>query len=298
MLKWLYRISLGVCVIILMFRLADWACRRGPALPPPPKPNGYEQIVIAARDIKPLPHDFENLSSTQIQQFARQNFPSIEKMRAAFPLDSSVTVEVKKDWQDRHEEDLSNLKRLAVALGLEAKIQLINGQTNNAARCEVDSICLAQRVNKGGILLDGITGLGMEIISSASLQSLLSQMDASACRDAASRLEEIQSKREKPETIIATQKAWSARRFGLIDYIGSILTRKSDAKRYAQFIERSHESAGRTQRVMLRLAARAYELDHHKPPANISDLIPVYLKSVPINPENGKEVPAIPPPLN
>ena len=40
-------------------------------------------------------------------------------------------------------------------------------------------------------------------------------------------------------------------------------------------------------RTMLSFAARAYELEHGKPPASAADLVPAYLKTIPQDPNTG-----------
>lgn len=295
MRKWLYRFLICFGAVILLVRLADWTARRGNELPVQPKPNGYEEIVSAARSIKPLPADFGELSSNQIRQVAEENQPTLMKVRKSFEIDSGVTLEISKDWQDRHDQELKELKRLAVAFGVESKAQWLNGHTNDTVRCNVDIFRLAHTMRKGGILLDGINSLALETVGTAALQSMLPQLEATSCREAALTLEELQAKRERPEAIISTQKAWSALSFGLIARIGGILGRKADTKRFAQFTQRSQETARRTQRLMLRLAEHAYELELQQPPAKVSDLIPNYLKAVPRDLETGNEVQEIPP---
>jgi hypothetical protein len=294
MLKWLYRIAVCVGVLVLLVRVADWAARRGHSLPAPPQPNGYDEIVSAARSVKQPPADFSELTPEQIRLLAGQNRPALERARQAFQMESRVSVEIKKDWQDRHEEELKALKRLAVALAVEAKSQLLENHTNEAARCYLDVIRLAQTMREGGILIDGITSLALETIGSASLQAMLPQLDAAFCHEAARTLEELDSRREMPETIIATERTWSAQRFGLIDRIGGFIAREAKAKRHAQFIERSHQTHDRTQRLMLRLAARACELENQHPPAKVSELVPIYLKAIPRDSETGKEIQELP----
>jgi hypothetical protein len=39
--------------------------------------------------------------------------------------------------------------------------------------------------------------------------------------------------------------------------------------------------------LMTDLAARAYELDHGAPPKEIADLVPAYLKTIPLDPTTG-----------
>ncbi len=41
---------------------------------------------------------------------------------------------------------------------------------------------------------------------------------------------------------------------------------------------------------MINFAARAYELEKGKPPRNVTDLVPDYLKAVPKDPVTGKDL--------
>ena len=297
MRKWITRILICVGALALLLRLANWGVRSSHTLPVPPQPNGYEELVAAVRGIKPLPSDFAELSSEQIRQLTQLNQSSLEKVRTALAMDSGVTLETKKGWQDQHEQDLKDLKRLAVALGVESKSLLQTSHTNEAARCNLEVIRLAQSLSRGGILLDGFTGLAIEMIGASSLQAMLPQLDATFCREASRALEELLAKREPPETILATERAWSARRFGLVDSVGGLLGRQANAKRFTQFVQKAHETTARTQRLMLRLAARAYELDVKQPLAKVADLVPKYLKAAPLDPETGKEIQEIPLPV-
>lgn len=293
MRKWLIRILICVGAFVLLLRLANWGIRRSTTLPVPPQPNGYEQLVAAARGLKPLPSGFAELSSEQIRQLTQQNQSALEKARTALAMDGGVTLETKKGWQDQHDQDLKDLKRLAVALGVEARSHLQTSHTNEAARCNLEVIRLAQSMSRGGILLDGITGLAIEMIGASSLQALLPQLDAAFCREAARALEELQASREQPETILATERAWSARRFGLVDSLGGLLGREANAKRFTQFVQRARATNARTQRLMLQLAARAYELEEKQSPAKAADLVPKYLKTAPLDPETGREIPLL-----
>ncbi|MBK7999742.1 MAG: hypothetical protein IPK15_13760 [Verrucomicrobia bacterium] len=146
-------------------------------------------------------------------------------------------------------------------------------------------------------MVDGITGLAIEAIGSSSLQAMLPQLDATFCREACRVLEELLAKREPPETVLATERAWSARRFGLVDSVGGLLGGQANERRFTQFIEKAHETAARTQRLMLRLAARAYELEVKQSPARVAVLVPKYLKAAPLDFETGKEIQDIPSPV-
>ncbi len=294
MRKWAYILFFTFAALFLLVRVADWAARRGHTLPPLPQPNGYDELVSAARSIKPMPSDFSELTNEQIESLAEKNRPALEQARKAFSMKSRVSLQTKADWQERHEEELKSLKRLAVAFALEAKSHALSNRTNEAARCNLDVIRLAQTTGKGGLLVDGITALAIEMIGAASLQGNLPHYDVAFCQEAARALEEIDFRRETPETVIATEKAWSSKRFGLIDRIGGFVGKNANAERYAKFIERSHDTRIRTQRLMLRLSARAYELENQKLPANVSDLVPAFLKAIPRDLKTGKEIQELP----
>ena len=282
-LKWSYRILVGLGVLILVLRLADRAARSGASLPPLPQPNGYDELVSAAHAVKKPPTDFGEMTSEQVQVLSGENRPSIARARKALRTESRVSLDTKKGWQDQHDEDLKDLKRLAVAFAVEAKSEMLRGQTNEAARGSLDTVRLAQAMSRGGIFVDGINGLTIELIGTASLQSLLTHLDGTFPLEAARALEELDASRETPETVIATEKMWSTLNFGLIDRVGRLIGKETIAKRNAKFIERFRETRTRTQRLMLRLAVRAYELENQRPPSRVADLVPKYLKTIPID---------------
>lgn len=43
--------------------------------------------------------------------------------------------------------------------------------------------------------------------------------------------------------------------------------------------------------LLLGIAAHAYELEHGRPPATARDLVPHYVKSIPLDPATGQELP-------
>jgi len=298
MLKLAYRILIGLAVLILAVRVADWAARRGPALPPLPKPNGYDELAAAARAVKKPPTDLAEMTSAQTQALATENRPAIERARKALQMESRVSLDTKSGWRDRHEDELKDLKRLAIAFAVEAKSQMQATHTNEAARCSLDTIRLAQAMSRGGIQVDGINGLTIEVIGAASLQSLLLHLDGAFPKEAARALEELNANREPPEAVNAREKAWSAKTYGLIHRVGGLIGKKTIAERDNKFLERSRDIRARTQRLMIRLAARAYELENQHPPSRVGELVPKYLKTVPLDLKTSQPIQDIPPPPN
>jgi hypothetical protein len=290
----LTQIVIILAVLVLSFRLVNWAAKQGPALPALPNPNGYDDLLAAGGQILPPPADLIELTPEQVRSLADHNRPAVQQARHALQTPCMVSLKPTKPWDDHHEIDLRNLKRLAFALGVEDKIQLLNQHTNEAAQCDLDILRLADAMRRGGLVIDGINSLAADVIGDALLQEKLPRLDAETSRQAALAIETMITGRELPDTTFATEHAWSRKRFGLVDMFGGMIMRTETLKRQDKYRTRSQEIMQRDQRLMLRLAAHAYELDNHQQPANAAALVPHYLKTVPKGVETGRDIEQIP----
>jgi hypothetical protein len=287
-------VIIGLAAIALLFRVADWSARRSHALPYLPQTNGYTQVLLAAGKIQLPAGDYAELTPEQIHRFAATNRPAIDDARKALPLASSVTLATTNGWEGTHQEELKKLKRLAVALAIEGRSETLNHDTNASARWDLDAIRLAHTMRQGGVWLDAIDSMMVETIADAALQSKIPNLDLEFCHEATLALETLDSRDETPATIIATEKSWAAKRFGLTGSFMSVVMRKGNAERQAKFTRRYYDLHNRTQRLMIRLAMRVYELDKQHSPTKISDLVPVYLSQMPHDLETGKEIQELP----
>ncbi len=298
MLKKIYRILVAISLVILTLRLINVAVKRGHPLPEPARPNGYEALLAAANLLHPPPGDVTEFTTSQVQSVAEQNRSALAAVRAALDLPSQVPIKPTKAWDDNHLDELKSLKKLAVALAVESRADLLQQHTNAAAHCDLDVLRLAQSLGQGGLLIDGVTSLAIETIGAALLQGKLDTLEAATCRDLATALETLDDHREKPEQILRTEHEWSRARFGLVGMVGDLFMHADLQKRRAEFVKRSHDVHAHAQRLMVRFAARACELEHQHPPTTVADLVPKYLKAAPKNWETGQEILEIPPPLN
>jgi hypothetical protein len=205
-------------------------------------------------------------------------------------MESRVALQPTQAWDDHHEDEIASLRHLATAFSLEDRAQWFGQHTNEAAQCDLDLLRLAESMRKGGLIVDGIHSLVTETIAVASLRAKLPQLDADFCRQAAAQMETLNAGREMPAATFATDKAWFTRRYGLVAWFGDIVMHKSIAQRTAKYLDRSQEAIGRYQKLMIRFAARAYELDNGHPPVDMAALVPRYLKTVPRDVVTGREI--------
>ena len=293
-LGWLYWFAVILSLLILAIRLANWGIKHGHSLPALPQPNGYDEILAAASSIKPPASDLSDLTPDQVRQLADQNRPALERARAAFQMESRVSLKPTRAWDDHHDDNLASLRRLAVAFGVEASVKMRDHQTDEAAACAMDMMRLADRTGRGGIITDGITSLTIEALALGELRPVIPQLDAEFCRKAGLEMEGLLDLRETPETTFATERTWSAIRFGVVDLIGSRLLKKDETKREEKFDQHYKDAVQRTQHLMLRMASHAYELDNKHEPTDVASLVPQYLKAMPKDFETGKEIHELP----
>ncbi len=294
MWKWISTILLVVAVVILSLRIADRLERRRHVLPVLPQPNGYETVFQIAHEVSVPQGDLADLSADAVRQYAQTNQQLLAKLSAALAMESGVPLKTETGWRAKHAEELKPVKHLTVSLGLQSKASLSNNNTNESAQYLIEMISLGQAIPRGGLIIDGLTGLAVETIGAGMLRGQVPGLDATACRNAARELEQLEARRESSERILKTEKTWSGASYGLISRIGDRFFQKTYADRYAKFNDRYQETIKRTRRLMLLLASRAIELETHKRPANTADLVPGVLKAVPLDPVSNEPMTDIP----
>lgn len=104
----------------------------------------------------------------------------------------------------------------------------------------------------------------------------------------ASGLEKIESQRESAESIKETEGIWVRQAYGLKGSLLRLMTYKSIKQVEARWIGKLQTQQARAAKLSVTLAARAYELERGQYPQKLADLVPEYLKAVPIDPATGQ----------
>ena len=136
--------------------------------------------------------------------------------------------------------------------------------------------------------MDQMLGTAMESIGVDHLQELVDQLDAKSCRETGATLGILDVQRQTWDEVMQQERDWSRRTFPGIRYeLVRVTSRHSIQKIRQQAEQQFDKQAGKTRRLIVRFAARAYELDKGHPPANLADLVPDYLKTIPQDPLTG-----------
>jgi hypothetical protein len=282
-------INLGLVVVVIL--------GSGPAPAKPlPNPNGYDDFVRAARAISgPL---FDATNEVQWRALVASNAEPLRLIREGLERESCVSVEGTQAFlTGQMTYYLPGLKKLATMMRDEGRIAEIEGRTNDAALIYLDVIRFGEHAARGGLLITSLVGIACENIGNTDLRRVANSLDAQTSREIADGIARLDQQRELPRTVTARDRAWATKAYGWQGriYALEVLVRPSliqaSLDKYVQKVE-NVEKQNRT--VMLILASHAYTLDHGAPPSAAADLVPTYLKAVPIDPVTGTNMVLLP----
>jgi len=116
--------------------------------------------------------------------------------RGGFGHESRITfTSLNSLTNGAHSSDLSRLKRMAHAFVAEGQLAELEHRPEAAAQAYLDAIRLGHEGSRGGVIIDSLVGISIQAIGLMPLEKLQPNLDAKQCRQVASALEEMDSKR-------------------------------------------------------------------------------------------------------
>jgi hypothetical protein len=279
---------LAVLVIGLFFAFWD------PALPPAvqmPVPNGYTSFVQAGALVQKQTGDFEKMNVVDLASLVEANSNALQTARSGLEQKSRVPLDFSAPYISAHMTDLATIRTLAYAFFAEGRLAELEKRTNDAARTYFDAARFGIDSRQGGPLIDNLVGIANESMGTARLQKLVPNLDAKTSGDLARQLEAASADQEPWPQILQNEKYWSRQAFpGLQHRIAEIVTSLETKAAREKGGKRYEAQQAKTQKLILDLAAHAYQLEKGHRPTNVADLVPAYLKAAPIDPLTGKEM--------
>jgi hypothetical protein len=259
-----------------------------PPLAPLPNPNGYNDLVKAGGMVSSNTWNGATLEGEQLRQTVSANAAALALARTAMGKPCQVPLQFSLPGLDRHLSNLADLKSLAQAFVAEGRWAEAEARYRDAASSYLDLIHLGNDSNRGGIVIDALLGMAMNLMGTAQLQKITGRLDAKTCCEAAITLETLAAQHPSWADVLQQEHAWSRRTFPGIRYrLGELLMLSSVRKAHQNAGQKVVEREKQTRQLTLELAARAYELEKGHRPASPADLVPDYLKAIPQDPFTG-----------
>jgi hypothetical protein len=257
-----------------------------PAGPPLPKPNGYDDLVQAARMVSDNTPDWDTMSEGDLRALEMKNSEALKLARTGLthvcqvPLDFSAP-------NPTYFTNLAVLKRLAHAITAEGRLAELENRPADSAEAYLTVIRLGYAIGQGGLLIDSLVGIAVEAIGTTSMERLAPRLDAKQCREAAVALQSCAGQREPRQTVLVRERAWVRRAYGLKGQLARLVNFKSMKLSEQRIVSKLTAQQTREQVLLIQLASRAYELEKGERPKTLGNLVPVYLKAIPQSPVTG-----------
>jgi hypothetical protein len=277
-------------VFIAVGLVAFLVLRPLPPLPALPNPNGYDDLLSAAKLVATNTANHAKMSEYQLRPLVEGNAEALSLAREGLDKGCGVPVQYSESGQRNVNGNYTKLRRLGEAFAAEGRLAELENRPGAAADSYVDLMRLGAATGHGGILIDAMVGCAIESIGSTGLQKFVNQSDAKTCRETAAALETLDAVRPSWPDVLQQEDNWIRRTFGarsvLVEFVYHRQMKRNGPK--AQRVFQAEQLKAR--RLMIDFASRAYELDKGHPPVSAADLVPEYLKAVPKNPSTGKNL--------
>ena len=264
-----------------------------PPLPPMPNPNGYDDLMKAAKMLAPDVGDYSTSNPGEMQSIVSTDAAALELARAGLQMKCRVPLDYNP--VSTNTDQLMARKFLARGFAAEGDLAEAQGHPEQAVKSYLDMIRLANESSRGGILIDQLVGMAIEREGTDELRKLMPRLDAKTCRETGATLESLDAQRQTWNDVMWQEHYWSHRTFpGIGNQIRRMAQYNSLQKIYSESERRFEEQQTRARELAIDFATRAYELDTGHPPAAVSDLVTNYLETIPIDPVTGTNMTYLP----
>ena len=278
---------LGVMIIIAV-AVSLLVPSRSPVSPfkPMPDPNGYDGLVQAGQTLTGSFADYKTLGHEELLALVEANTNALRAARQALELECQVPLQFSSSYMaTTHLGSVQALRTLAQALAAEGRLAEMENRPAQAAKSYLNVVRLGTQSARGGLVVDLMIGTAIESIGVKHLKDVSGRLDATSSRETAKALEALDARREPWSDVAERERIWSRRSSGGIRYRLAALFASGSLKTSMQQAEqRVNRQTADTRHLLVRLAARAYELDKNKPATRLEDLVPEYLKAIPQDP--------------
>jgi hypothetical protein len=281
----IFLITFGV-----MAGLVLWLSK--PVLPvaePVPNPNGYNDILAAGQVLgtSDVP-DFNTGTLEEFRLYVSSHHEELNRALVGLSKECRVPTEYSDSYISRHVDDLVAIKGIALAWKAEGKLAELENRPAQAA-ASLAAIKLGSAVSRGGLLMDGLFATACETFGTQPLMNLISKLSAEESRLVIQELEACERNKESFSAIRERERTFCRSQVqvnGLLWQLFQIVFGNKSLHIAMQKAENKYEGQRRAVlQTKVSLASHLFELERARKPKNFDDLVPRYLKHIPIDPQ-------------
>lgn len=290
----------GLAVPLLLL-LAWWPSGKSKIRPALPNPNGYDSFVKLAGQLQGIPAigpcwtnaTWRVIPTADLRAFVTTNSGLLELVREGLRLPCHSPTDYDESYQMRYEHVLGGCKRLGHCLVGEGYLAEVDGRPADALLSYLDCQRLGQESSRGALIFDRSTGLVIEHLGLNYLRPLIPSLDAANARNCLNGLKVLDNTHDAPSVTFASEDEWISKAFPLDQRVAlriHPMMRKDNRDWRDKFSNKVGLLQAERRRAIVEAAARLFELEKGRRPAGYADLVPAYLKAIPLDPTTGKEI--------
>ena len=279
---------LGAVAVLFAVGVLVLFLGRTPPPSPLPNPNGYDDLLKAARAVSEEITAVTDLDRDGLRALVATNAAVLELLRAGLARRCAVPTDAHLADFKTMSRDLIGLKALARGLSAEGRLAEMENRPADAARSYLDAIRLGTAMSRGGFVINRLVGIECEAAGEIPLAALLPRLTCQQMRPLLAQLEQIDG------SPVPWQEVMQNTRHSLRAQRGShpnpfkFLAALWQARSSIQAAEKKHELAAAHLRLLtVELALRCYRCDHGTGPDSLARLVPRYLQRLPSDPFSG-----------
>lgn len=288
----LWLATLGVPLLLL---LAWWPGGKGHARPALPNPNGFDYFVKAGGVLAGvwtnLSH--QTLTASELRAFLSANQASLDLVREGLRHRSHTHMDYDATYIERIMTNQTVFRQCVRLLIGEGWLAELEGRPGTALDSYLDGMRLGQECSRGGIIIERLVGVASEQRALAALRSLIPKLESSVARRALQSLQQLDASQESSSVNLEAESEWIRRAAPLRERLMAMVNseaRQSIREARDSVIKGVNELQASRRRAIVEAAARLFEMEKGRRPTGYTDLVPAYLKAVPLDPTTGKEI--------
>jgi hypothetical protein len=285
---------LGLSTLVLALLVVIIATRDQGREPLMPVPNGIDDLQRASKALKGNYDELNKIGTNELRALVEGDAETLKTARIGLNRKCRVSLPPYSSGFGEYMGPIGQLRHLAQAFVAEGKLAELSGQTETAADSYVDVMLLGQQISQGGIMIHQMVGISIEMMGSTRFQKVLERLNAATCHRLAEKLEVMENEREPVEEILRTEHRWCRHALGFREQIATLINIAQNRRMEQQHIARVRTVMIKSRELEVALASRAYELENGRRPAKVEDLVPNYIKAVPLDPVTGTNMAYLP----
>lgn len=264
-------------------------------LPPLPDPNGYDDLVAAGKMVTGdwvKAGRIDAAPAEVVGPLVAENGKALERIQVGLGRESRFPLDYSQESLDRGIEDVGAIRAAGRLLAAKARLATLQGRPQEAKEAGVDLIRLGQAGSRGGLAILAMMDMALESMGVAAINPSVDQLPAPECRELVKTLVLLSKQREPMDEIFDRDLRWGVNSKPLsmripMTIAWPMLKAQHQAARKAGHAAEQRVE-GETRLLILRLSARAHQLETGKPPARLDEALPADLKSLATDPASGK----------